>query len=184
MALSVQDFYRSSNGDRWQLVRDPEPGGRLSGTSPISPRAGGSPRPRSKSFSTGPGPARKTSPCGLCWRNRALNADRVVLSHRDGDGLRRRWWCKPDGSSNLFSSARLTPGSSLGLAQGLLLSTLRLFKAGQSLGIPAFAGMTEYGNAPERLVVRRNHRIPYWRGICAMMLDARGDQHRSECRRP
>jgi hypothetical protein len=26
MALSVQDFYRSSNGDRWQLVRDPETG--------------------------------------------------------------------------------------------------------------------------------------------------------------
>jgi hypothetical protein len=22
MALSVQDFYRSSNGDRWQLIRD------------------------------------------------------------------------------------------------------------------------------------------------------------------
>ena len=33
------------------------------------------------------------------------------------------------------------------------------------------------------LVVRRNHRIPYWL-VCAMMLDARGDQHRSECRRP
>jgi hypothetical protein len=26
MALSVQDFYRSSNGDRWQLVRDPDTG--------------------------------------------------------------------------------------------------------------------------------------------------------------
>ena len=26
MALSVQDFYRSSNGDRWQLVRDGETG--------------------------------------------------------------------------------------------------------------------------------------------------------------
>jgi hypothetical protein len=26
MALSVQDFYRSSNGDRWQLVRDPASG--------------------------------------------------------------------------------------------------------------------------------------------------------------
>ena len=26
MALSVQDFYRSSNGDRWQLVRDGESG--------------------------------------------------------------------------------------------------------------------------------------------------------------
>ena len=26
MALSVQDFYRSSNGDRWQLVHDPASG--------------------------------------------------------------------------------------------------------------------------------------------------------------
>jgi hypothetical protein len=26
MALSVQDFYRSSNGDRWQLVRDADTG--------------------------------------------------------------------------------------------------------------------------------------------------------------
>ena len=26
LALSVQDFYRSSNGDRWQLVHDPASG--------------------------------------------------------------------------------------------------------------------------------------------------------------
>ena len=26
MALSVQDFYSSSNGDRWQLVHDPASG--------------------------------------------------------------------------------------------------------------------------------------------------------------
>jgi hypothetical protein len=26
MALSVRDFYRSSNGDRWQLVRDADTG--------------------------------------------------------------------------------------------------------------------------------------------------------------
>jgi hypothetical protein len=27
MALSTEDFYRSSNGDRWQLIRDPASGG-------------------------------------------------------------------------------------------------------------------------------------------------------------
>ena len=26
MALSTEDFYRSSNGDRWQLIRDPASG--------------------------------------------------------------------------------------------------------------------------------------------------------------
>jgi hypothetical protein len=26
MTVSVQDFYRSSNGDRWQLVDDPDTG--------------------------------------------------------------------------------------------------------------------------------------------------------------
>jgi hypothetical protein len=72
----IDDFYRSSNGDRWRLVRTRRPGIALCGTSPTCPPVGASLRPLWRNGWTALVPARKTRLCGRCWKDQTPQAGR------------------------------------------------------------------------------------------------------------
>jgi hypothetical protein len=64
MAITAKDFYRSSNGDRWQLIRDTASGRSFIRHEPNSHPADEPQIRMSRSFLTELAPALRSSRCG------------------------------------------------------------------------------------------------------------------------
>jgi hypothetical protein len=67
MAITATDFYRSSNGDRWQLIRDTASGRSFVRHEPNLSSGGRTTDTDIDDFSTEPAPALRISRCGRSW---------------------------------------------------------------------------------------------------------------------
>src|SRR5467141_1747343 len=70
MAITTEDFYRSSNGDRWQLIHDTASGRSLVRHEPNLLSGGRATDTDVRSFLTELAPAPTISRCGRSWINK------------------------------------------------------------------------------------------------------------------
>ena len=80
MAITTDDFYRSSNGDRWQLIRDTASGRSFVRHEPNLLSGGRATDTDVRSFLTELAPAPRISRCGRSWINKPARMEANLKS--------------------------------------------------------------------------------------------------------